>query len=140
MHKMREFIENAKPVRRLMIWALQLGAFVFSAVMAFLLRFDFNLPSSYHRQIAYALSIWLIVKIIVFRVAKLDRGLWRYVSVADLVRLAVGNATSSVVSSILILAFAPSGFPRSILILDLMICFLATSAVRVMVRMAAEAS
>jgi FlaA1/EpsC-like NDP-sugar epimerase len=62
------------------------------------------------------------------------------VSVVDLSRLALGNIVSSIVSSILILGFAPSGFPRSILILDLMICFLTTSAARVMVRLAAEAN
>src|SRR5208283_4840962 len=35
---------------------------------------------------------------------------------------------------------APAGFPRSIYLLDLMICFLGTSGVRMIVRMMAEAT
>ena len=140
MKKIPSFIENVKPVRRLGIWALQMGAFVFSAASAFLLRFEFGIPPAYIRHFVYGLSIWILVKIVVFRVAKLDRGLWRYVTVVDLIRLAIGNVVSSVVSSILIVEFAPSGFPRSILVLDLIICFLATSSLRFMVRIVAEAN
>jgi FlaA1/EpsC-like NDP-sugar epimerase len=39
-----------------------------------------------------------------------------------------------------ILFIAPAGFPRSIYILDLMICFLGTAGVRMIVRMTAEAT
>src|ERR1019366_7237781 len=77
-------------------------------------------------------------KAAVFHVAKLDRGLWRYVSVADLLRIAFGNIAASAVSFILILFIAPPGFPRSIYILDLMVCFLATSGLRLMLRMMME--
>jgi FlaA1/EpsC-like NDP-sugar epimerase len=90
--------------------------------------------------LAYALPIWIVVKSIVFRVANLDRGWWRYVSIADLLRIVVGNFAGSVLSCIAILFIAPAGFPRSIYLLDLMICFLGTAGVRVMVRMTAEAT
>jgi FlaA1/EpsC-like NDP-sugar epimerase len=107
-------------------------------VVAFLLRFDLSLPSAYRIYLAYALPIWILVKIAVFHVAKLDRGLWRYLSVGDLSRIAYGNLTASVVSCILIKVIAPRGFPRSIYILDLMICFLATSGLRLILRLMLE--
>jgi FlaA1/EpsC-like NDP-sugar epimerase len=107
-------------------------------VAAFLLRFDLSLPPAYLRHLAYALPIWILVKTAVFRGAKLDRGLWRYVSVADLMRIALGNLTASIVSCILIRVIAPPGFPRSIYILDLMICFLATSGLRLILRLMLE--
>jgi FlaA1/EpsC-like NDP-sugar epimerase len=125
-------------MRRALVWAAQIGLFALSGVVAFLLRFDLSLPSAYRIYLAYALPIWILVKIAVFHVAKLDRGLWRYLSVGDLSRIAYGNLTASVVSCILIKVIAPRGFPRSIYILDLMICFLATSGLRLILRLMLE--
>ena len=139
MRKARGFIQNLMAMHRPFVWATLIGMFAISGVAAFLLRFDFALPLEYRRYLAYALPIWIVVKIAVFYAAKLDRGLWRYVSAADLIRLAFGNLTASAVSCILILLIAPSGFPRSIYVLDLLICFLATSGLRLTVRMMAEA-
>jgi FlaA1/EpsC-like NDP-sugar epimerase len=109
-------------------------------VVAFLLRFDFGLPHHYLRHLAYALPIWIVVKIVVFRVAGLDRGWWRYVSVTDLLRIVAGNFAGSAISCIAIILIAPAGFPRSIYVLDLMICFLGTAGIRMIVRMTAEAT
>ena len=117
-------------MHRPIVIATQAWIFACSGVAAFLLRFDFSLPVAHLRHLAYALPIWILVKIAVFHVAKLDRGWWRYVSVSDLIRVAFGNVAASAISCILILLIAPSGFPRSIYVLDLMVCFLATSGLR----------
>jgi FlaA1/EpsC-like NDP-sugar epimerase len=130
--------DRFEAMRRALVWAAQIGLFAISGVVAFLLRFDLSLPSAYRIYLAYALPIWILVKIAVFHVAKLDRGLWRYLSVGDLSRIAYGNLTASVVSCILIKVIAPRGFPRSIYILDLMICFLATSGLRLILRLMLE--
>jgi FlaA1/EpsC-like NDP-sugar epimerase len=127
-------------MRRGLVWAAQLGLFGLSAEAAFLVRFDFSLPSSYLRQLAFALPIWMAAKVVAFRIAKLDRGLWRYVSVRDLVRLAIANLAASAAACGVILAFGPAGFPRSIYLLDLMICFLLTSGLRLAVRIGLEAT
>jgi FlaA1/EpsC-like NDP-sugar epimerase len=127
-----------KAMRRSLVWAAQIGMFALSGVAAFLLRFDFTLPLEYRRYLAYVLPIWILVKIVVFRAAKLDRSWWRYVSMSDLVRLGFGNLIGSAVSYILIVFMAPPGFPRSIYLLDLMICFLGTSGLRLTVRLIAE--
>jgi FlaA1/EpsC-like NDP-sugar epimerase len=125
-------------MRRALVWALQIGVFALSGVVAFLLRFDVSLPPGCRIYLAYALPIWILVKMAVFHFAKLDRGLWRYLFVGDLSRIAYGNLTASVVSCILIKVIAPRGFPRSIYILDLMISFLATSGLRLTLRMMFE--
>jgi FlaA1/EpsC-like NDP-sugar epimerase len=140
MSKVQKFIEGLKRIHRPAVWAAQIGIFALSGVAAFLLRFDFGLPPGYMRHLAYALPIWIGVKIVVFRVAKLDRGWWRYVSVADLLRVVLGNFAGSTLSCVVILCIAPPGFPRSIYLLDLMICFLGTAGVRMIVRMTAEAT
>ena len=138
MRKVWELKDRFEAMRRALIWAAQIGVFALSGVVAFLLRFDLSLPSAYRIYLAYALPIWILVKIAVFHVAKLDRGLWRYLSVGDLSRIAYGNLTASVVSCILIKVIAPRGFPRSIYVLDLMICFLATSGLRLILRLMLE--
>jgi FlaA1/EpsC-like NDP-sugar epimerase len=140
MIKAQKFIEGLKTIHRQAVWAAQIGVFALSGVAAFLLRFDFGLPPGHMRHLAYALSIWLGVKIVLFRVAKLDRGWWRYVSVTDLLRLVLVNFVGSTLSCVVILCIAPPGFPRSIYLLDLMICFLGTAGLRVIVRMMAEAT
>jgi FlaA1/EpsC-like NDP-sugar epimerase len=125
-------------MRRALVWTAQIGVFALSGVVAFLLRFDLSLPPAYRIFLAYALPIWILVKIVVFHAAKLDRGLWRYLSVGDLSRIAYGNLIASVASCILIKVIAPPGFPRSIYVLDLMICFLATSGLRLILRLMLE--
>jgi FlaA1/EpsC-like NDP-sugar epimerase len=137
---MLELTENIKAWRKPIIWATHLAVFALSALSAFLLRFDFSLPREHYGHFAYALATWLAIKIVVFRVAKLDRGLWRYVSVIDVVRVAAGNLIASSIACGLILAFGPPGFPRSLYAIDLLICFLATTGLRFTVRLVQEVS
>jgi FlaA1/EpsC-like NDP-sugar epimerase len=125
-------------MRRILIWTAQVGVFALSGVVAFLLRFDISLPTTFRIYLAYALPIWILVKIVVFHATKLDRGMWRYLYVGDLSRIALGNVTATAVSFILIKLIAPRGFPRSIYVLDLMICFLATSGLRLILRLMME--
>ena len=81
-----------------------------------------------------------MVKIIVFRIARLDRGWWRFVSLDDLPRLAMGNLLGSLLGTLAILWIAPRGFPRSIYVLDLLVCLLLTVGVRLAARIFFEAS
>ena len=138
MSRTSEFIENLKVWRRVVIWVQHTIAFVSSGIAAFLLRFDFTIPAMYWHHLAYALAIWMIAKTIVFRAAKLDRGLWRYVTVVDVIRVAAANVVASVVSCFFILTIAPTGFPRSIYVLDLLACFLATTGLRLATRVLQE--
>jgi FlaA1/EpsC-like NDP-sugar epimerase len=138
MDKLQGFMDNLKAWRRPIMWALQIGVFAFSALAAFLLRFDFALPTFCHRYFAYGLSIWVLTKIAVFRIGKLDRGWWKYVSVADVIRVGIGNLIASAIGCVLILAIGPAGFPRSVFALDFIVCFLATSGLRMTVRLIQE--
>jgi len=123
-------IERLWTMTRPIIWVVQSGIFAVSVITAFLLRFDLSIPSREMLHLKYALTIWVVVKVIVFRLAKLDRSWWRFLSLADLPRLAAVNLLGSLVGSLAILWLAPSGFPRTIYILDLLVCLLLTVAVR----------
>lgn len=133
-------IEKVGRMSRHLIWLLQVGIFAVSVITAFLLRFDLSIPPREMAHLGFALSVWVVVKIIVFRLAKLDRGWWRLTSLHDLPRLAMGNLLGSLVGAFAILWLAPRGFPRSVYVLDLLICSLLTAGVRLAVKMFFEAS
>jgi FlaA1/EpsC-like NDP-sugar epimerase len=127
-----------------MRWTLLLAAqalmFVLAGVAAFMLRFEFRLPPVAMRQMSEALLIWVAVKSITFQFAKLNRRGLRYVSISDVYRLLIANVAGSSVSCLLILMMAPSAFPRSIYLSDLIISLLSTAGLRVMVRLFVEAT
>ena len=125
-------------LHRPVVWVIQIAVFSLCGLSAFLLRFDFGLPARYRVHFLYALLIWVLAKTVVFRLLRLDHGWLRYVSVLDVHRLLMGNLAASVLSSISIVILAPPGFPRSIYLLDFLLCFLATSALRVTLRIVQE--
>lgn len=141
LHWLLKQVERAARIHRLVIWLANAGIFAFSGVAAFLLRFDLiRLPSDQIGHLVYGVSIWVVVKTVVFRLCCLDRGWWRFVSIRDLFRIAAGNALASAGSTVVILLVAPSGFPRSIYVLDFLICFLATAGIRVLTRILVESA
>ncbi len=129
-----------KNIRLTVITVVHVFLFAASGYSAFLLRFDFNVPSWQWEHLIYALMIWTIVKTVVFQSFPVNRVTWRFVSLPDAIMLLAANLTGSLASAIAILLIAPGGFPRSIYVIDLALCLLFTSGIRLAVRMLAEAS
>jgi len=117
---------------------VQLCVFAASGTLAFLLRFDFNIPGHYLVHLGIALCVWMVTKCLVFRLLHLHRG-WRFLSLHALTRLVAGNLLGSAASAVAILSISPDGFPISIYLLDLFICFVFTGGFRVFARMMADA-
>lgn len=97
-----------------------------AGVSAFLLRFEFDIPHLYLVHLQLALPLWMGVKLAVFHVYGLDRSSYKFFSAEDALRLVQANVVGSVVSTVLLYLIAGSGFPRSIPILDLLLCSLIT--------------
>ena len=136
----RRILDALGRISRPIIWLVQTGVFAASGIIAFLLRFDLSFPQREIAHLVCALTSWMVVKTIVFRIARLDRGWWRFVSLDDLPRLAMGNLLGSLLGTIMILWTAPRGFPRSIYVLDLLVCLLLTIGVRLAARIIVRAS
>ncbi len=107
-------------------------------VGAFLLRFDFDIPIRYLQHLKVALLVLPLTKVIVFRLAGVDRGWWRYFSLPDLKRLVMWTVAASIVCTALIASLGPAGFPRSIYSLDLVLSILISAAQRVVFVMLSE--
>jgi FlaA1/EpsC-like NDP-sugar epimerase len=131
-------ISRRAVIRSILLWTSQPAMFAVAGVAAFLLRFDFSLPSAHLAHLEYAILIWILTKSLAFQAADLNRRGWRYVSLSDLYRLFGANFAGSALGCAVILFVAPAGFPRSIYAIDLILCFLGTSGMRLGVRMAVE--
>jgi FlaA1/EpsC-like NDP-sugar epimerase len=110
-----------------------------SLSLAFLLRFDFSLPEVAGDLLRRSLVIALASKITVFFFAKLDRGWWRFVSISDMVRVFMANSVASTLFTIVTYVVIGAAFPRSVYIIDFLICFPLTAATRFAVRLYNEA-
>jgi FlaA1/EpsC-like NDP-sugar epimerase len=135
MRKKQKAIIRSNTMRWSLLLMAQASMFALAGFVAFMLRFEFNIPSMYARHVVYGLSIWVIIKSIVFQIASLNRRGLRYVSMSDVVRLLIANAAGSTIGCAAILLLAPPGFPRSIFLSDLVLSILCTIGLRVLVRM-----
>jgi len=107
--------------------SLDLAAFALSGFAAFELRFDGALPSQYGHPMAVASCIWLLVKCGVFVVAAVKWGHWRYTSANDVARIVLANSLGSLLGgSILFVLLGPEIIPRSVYVLDWLVCCLLT--------------
>lgn len=126
--------------RYLLNLILQLAIFAAAGVGAFLLRFEFSIPQHYLPHLLVALPVWMAVKLVVYHLYGLDRAWWRFFSLADAVRLASANALGSAASFLLLAALAPPGFPRSIPVIDFLLCLMASAALYAAARVIVESA
>jgi len=138
MHRTAKELAHKRALRLAFLGVSQIAIFAISGLVAFFLRFDFALPRACYHYIAVAIPVWLAVKSLAFHFASLDRRGYRYVSVHDAYRILLTNLIGSIVSYPVILLLAPSGFPRSIYLIDLIVCIVGTAGGRVAVRLIAE--
>jgi FlaA1/EpsC-like NDP-sugar epimerase len=142
----RTFLDRNCLVRRVETHArfiargIQLVIFISAGLLAFLLRFDFTIPPEFRQHLLAGLVVWTASKVVVFHLLGLYRGWWRYASIRDVLRLLAANFLGSALGCVLLLSFGPKPFPRSLYILDFLICLITTIGARFLVRVAYEYS
>ncbi len=125
--------------RKAVILAINTVLIVGAYIGAFYIRFDFKLPVEYRDLIISTLPGLLVIKLVVFYYFGLYSGLWRYVSMDDLLRIIKANIVSTscfIVFVVFLHGFV--GFPRSIFVLDLVLCIGFLSGVRLLTRLLRE--
>jgi FlaA1/EpsC-like NDP-sugar epimerase len=127
------------PIRRALVILAQLLVWTASFIGAFLLRFDFTIPSTFVRTILIALPVLLTLRFTFCAQLGLFRGFWRYTGTRDLVALAKASGLSTAVF-VLFAVFALQGFPRSIFIIDWLAGFMAVGGMRLAIRLTREVS
>jgi len=125
-------------------WLLALGHFLVFAVaywLAWLLRFDFDIPpdmlSSFWSSLPWAVGVQLLV----FCLLGQFHGWWRYVTFTDLMALLRASAMSLFgLAAINFFFHSPFQIPRSVLILNVILIVLLLGALRASWRMFQEMS
>ncbi|PLX86058.1 MAG: nucleoside-diphosphate sugar epimerase [Desulfuromonas sp.] len=108
-------------------------------LLAFAVRFDLSIPGRYWTTIGLVLPLLMATKMAVFWGMGIFGGWWRYVSVSDMLVILKANIIGSLVFSSLVVFVWPFGtLPKSVLILDGILCFLFFSGVRIFTRICLE--
>jgi FlaA1/EpsC-like NDP-sugar epimerase len=125
--------------RRVGLAAAGMGIAAGSYVIALALRFDLALPPDVVPLLLSTLPILLPCKLFGFWMAGLLSGWWRHVSLRDALDIVRGNALGSLMF-LLAIVFGPGldGFPRSVFLIDLLICTIVMAGLRVGVRVLRE--
>jgi FlaA1/EpsC-like NDP-sugar epimerase len=115
-------------------------AFLAAAALAaaFLLRFEFTLDPVNTKMLLSALPVLLGVKLAVFRAFGLRDLAWRYMGFPELVRMAMANLAGSAAATVALRLTIGRQFPRSVHIIDLLLCLTLMVAARGVVRVLFE--
>jgi FlaA1/EpsC-like NDP-sugar epimerase len=107
--------------------------------LAWLLRFDFHIPSAERINFYQGLAIVGAVKLTLFVGAGLYKeDWWRHQGLSDLLRVGAHNLLESAVVTVLIYLIVGAEFPRSVYVLDLLLCFMFSGGARLTVRFQRE--
>jgi len=119
--------------------ACHLGAVALSVTAAFLLRFDFSIPNGVVPILRQAVLVAILTKLPIFDSVGFYRGVRRFASIPDLYIVFLGNLAGSAIFAAISIFWIGPKMPRSVLLIDALVCFLATALVRFSVRIRDEA-
>src|SRR3989304_1239703 len=105
--------------RRSVVIGIQLIRFVAANYAAFLIRFDGNIDPHYLSLFLKYFLLLLLIRAIYLFVFSLDKGLWRYVGINDLVNIAAAISLGSLTFFIIVrFLLGDTAYPRSIYAID----------------------
>ena len=97
---------------------------VLAHYLAYVLRFESHLKTDQLLRFAGLLPLILLVKIPLFYLCGLYRGMWRYTSLDDVIRIFfVAVASSLLIVALLLFGNRFTGFSRTVFILDALFTF-----------------
>src|SRR3989339_1452415 len=127
--------------RRVLIIILHFIFIVLSYFAAFYIRFDFAFPKEYLQVVGRTLPLLILIKLLFFYSFGLFVGLWRYVSIGDIWKILLANVLSSLTFFGGVVFYRGLvGYPRSVFILDFILCVAIISGVRFLTRLIREKS
>lgn len=134
--RFRKFLEWFITYRYPFLIIVHVGIFLFAYWLAYFLRFDGLIPQAYFQVFVRTAPLVVLVEFIFFYYHDLYRGLWRYVSFADLQNILRAGLMSMLALIILDFLLAPflGLIPRSILALNFLLVVVICGGSRFMVR------
>ena len=110
---------------------------IFSFFISILLRYDLHFPSELTFTLEKKFIAGLILlKIFSFRAFNLYRGMWRYTSIFDMIRIVKSNLVASFLFSLVIyFIYSFDGYSRAVFIFDFVFCTTLIGSSRVGIRL-----
>jgi len=100
-------------------------------LLAFQLRFDFRVPADAWALFIKLITPLLIIKMVVFWKMGLNHGWWKYVSLPDVIDIGKANVIATALFVLyIVVVHGLEGVPRSVIILDSILCVLLSCGVR----------
>ena len=129
-------IETFTPYRRPIVVGTQILIFALSSYLAFLIRFDADIPVSELRVFLKYLPVLLIIRVLMLFAFSLGQGLWRYVSTKDLVNIILATSLGSLMFVLIIKVFFDNAsYPRSVYVVDWFLNIFLLSSIRLFRRL-----
>ncbi len=117
------------------IVALKSAVIVVSFLSAYLVRFDLTIPRNYWPHITHLIVPLILIKLFCFRKMGMKHGWWRYVSLADVFVIGKANVVASLAFIMyVVFVHGQAEMPRSVLLIDGVLCFLLVCGVRFVTR------
>jgi len=117
-------------IRNLAIFAHDMAAAALAWMLAYWLRFNFDIPDQYFSGMVSALAWVVPLHAAVFAALGVHRGLWRYVSVKDLQRIVLAVALAAALVGAGVFMLQLRDVPRSVLILQPLLLIMAMGGMR----------
>ncbi len=134
--------------KRFMLFIVDLILFPLALYLAYIFRFDGNIPAVFFVQFKRTIIIFLLIRIVVNAFFGLYKGLWRYLGIHDFITIfkAVSLASVIIVAVLTYLSkysleyqgFMGVNHPRSIYVIEWLITLLFVGATRSFVRIYRE--
>jgi FlaA1/EpsC-like NDP-sugar epimerase len=122
------------PYRFWIVLCVHVFLFASSVVLSFHIHYHGRIEGAVREQLALALVVFLPVRLAVFWYYDLYQGLWRYVSMRDLLNIIRATTIGSLVTPFAGLAYKPLDLPPWIYILEWMFAVVLLGGVRTIVR------
>jgi len=130
--------DNSRTAPRALILFIDIAIIFFATMIAYLLRFNFNIPADQVDQIPLAGSIIMIVRVISFAVAKTFTGIIQYTETQDVMRilstLLVGTLAISIIDYAYYFTYNLIIIPRAILIIEFISSAIGLIAFRLLIK------
>lgn len=139
--KIEDLVERLGSVRAVLVSLSNVVTIILSFLLAFYIRHDFSFHTPESVFLSKILLLVIVTKMIFFALFRLYEGMWRYVSISDLIKIFSANFIASGLVLGIVAYFRAEYFPGfsiAVLAIDFLICFLAMSGKRVVMRIVRE--
>lgn len=125
--------------RRTVVTLLFLLQAALANYLAFMLRFDPAFPKEYFAKFIQYLPLLLLIRLVCYFFSGLHRGLWRYASISDMIKIVNSSTMGSIIFLITVnRLIGDAGYPRSIFIMDWMLFITISGTTRLFMRVFRE--